>query len=248
MTQIVAQTALSAAAYAFGSVTLPDFNNVLGEWWFGESNTASRTNLITGVASTMLGTPVFGAGYARMGYIPSGSNGGISGAVGYRTDIKVPNAYTWIALVRPGYNVPAIAALNLTDGYQYISNMLISIDPSRFSLGNGGVTGASDQAILAAPDATKFNFVMGTAALNEPGRIWTVSEIGTAFDQGGSEYLPSSRPDALINLGALADNNFQGWFDLAAFAVLTGEKGETYAEAVYPMWKAFAEQRGLTVA
>lgn len=238
MTQIISQLGSSDPASAFGSNTLPDFAAVLGEWWLGGSADASRKNAITAAMGTVIGSPAWGAGFATFATGASGAPAGIT------TDIKVTGPVTIVALVRTGTGLGLVAH----SGHPASMSYSLSTTGSSASMGAGHLIGATDQAILAIDAAPAFNFVVGVSVLNQPGLIYKINAAGTTSDVGANQYLPTSRPDSFLILGAGGDANNAGTVDVAAVAVLSEARPQSYAEALYPAWKAFAQSRGLTVA
>ena len=238
MTQIISQNALASAGYAVGSTTLPNFDGAIGEWWFGASAAASL-NAISGVAPTEVNAPNFADAYATLGFTSGG------GTKGLTLDIPSTPAITWAALVRPVGGSAGYIASNLNS----VSNAQLRLTiGNNASFGNGQTTGATDQSILPLPDPAKFNLIVGVGLLATPSRLFVVDDGVVTMDDGGAAYLPITRPAGVVTLGAVNDINNQGLFDLAAFAAWDDAKGSTFIDQLYPMWRAYAENLGLTVA
>lgn len=238
MTQIISQNALASTAYAVGSTTLPSFDGAIGEWWLGTSAAASP-NAINGAAIAAVNAPTFAAAYATLGYT---SGGGVKGLT---LDIGSTSTITWAALVRPVGTCDTAIASNLTDS----GNANLRITPAgSASFGNGQTTGATTQSLLALPDATKFNLIVGVGLLNTPSRVFVANNGTVTMNDGAAAYLPTSRPAGVITLGGINDINHQGLFDIAAFGAWNDAKGSTFVSALYPMWKAYAQSLSLTVA
>lgn len=255
MTRIISPVPASVRADAIGSMSMPDFDNVIGEWWMGDTAALTRTNRVTGALATTIGTPTINTASARIG-----NEASLGGAAGYRTDIKITGSFT-IAMLMKTYTVGfenAIYAYPETDITNF--NMATVVSGARkFTCGNGALHGATDQSLLAIPDAANYNFVMGSGVFVAPepfpdtstgstSRIFTVSAGGVATDDGANLYLPTSRLDQFLMLGAYSNAGFTGYADVAAVAVLDAERGQSYAEELYACWKDYATGRGLTVA
>lgn len=244
MTQIFSQTASADPASAFGSSTLPNFDGALGEWWLGDDAAASRLNWINGVNSTVVGAPAYHAGYATVG------NAG-NVPKGFEADVgAVSGAVTMLALARGVAATVYIAAPYDPADAQAVSlnyNLIVPTNVTDFSAGNGHRSGATDQAILASPDPAKFTFIQGVYLPSTPGRLYLMDDAAVLMDDGGAAYTPANRDTHVIRIGAFPDINFQGEVDVAAVALFDGNKGQAFFEEVYPLWKAYAESRGLAV-
>lgn len=235
MTQIISALGVSDLAATFGSNTLPDFSNVLGEWWLGNSQAESIVNQITGVNGALIGAPTWNKGYATFKSGAAGSQKGIL------TDVKVVDSVTIVALIR---QIGAKAYVAAPEGS---ANYNLFYGAAGISFGNGQLSGATDQSVLPAEALPNFTFVMGVGMLGQPSLIYKVNAGGTTSDLGANAFLPSSRPDLFAVLGANGDVNNASSIDVAAVAIIGEAKGQSYAEQLYPMWKAYAQSRGITV-
>jgi hypothetical protein len=245
MTQIISQQATGDVLSAFGSNTLLSFDGVLGEWWLGDDEASSLPNAITGVNATVIGAPVYHPGYASIGY-----SGGVS--KGFNLDVGAESgAVTLLALLRnpDAAGAPIIAgpSIDPADQASFFNYNLKFGDQTHISMGNGHITGSTDQSIVTVPDATKFTMVQGVGLLNTPSRIYMTTAGGTVMDDGAAVSMPVTRELAPIRLGGLFNVNFHGFFDIAAFALVDGGMGQDYIEGIYPLWKAYAESRGIAV-
>lgn len=239
MTQIISQLASSDPASAFGTNTLPNFDFVTGEWWFGGSLAASRVNSITGVeAAVFSAEPIWQQGFATM------QSGGVGAQRGLTTDAPITPSMSFVALVRR-YGLEDGTILVPSDESTSFNMLTYQGDVSH---GNGHQIGATDQSRLPLAPAPAFTFYMGVAVLAQPSRLYKVTQAGTTMDDGGGLYLPTSRPAGTVRIGGGTNVNFAGRVDVAALAVLSDAMPQSYAETLYPMWKGYAESRGLTVA
>lgn len=243
MTQIFAQNGVTNRANAFGSITLPSYTGVIGEWWFGSGATGD-TNRITGVNATPIGTPVVQPGYATLSYSGTGTGNG------YTLDVGPKNgALAILALLRTTAGAPIICAPG-SEAWPPNYN-LYTPDASHISFGNGQVLGATTQSeeTIAAP--ANFVMVMGVGALNAASLIYMATGGATptvVSNTGGTAYAPSSRDMTHLQVGGyLGNTGFQGTFDVAAVALVDGVQGSTFIQNVYARWYAYAAELGLTV-
>lgn len=239
--RFLSEAALTDAAAAFGSTTLPDTSALQSEFWFGVDAASSRLNRATGNLATLINSPSYSPGYASL---TAGLNAGAS--TGFTLDVNTSNTLTWLALVRPTNTNSMFVAADGTASPS-LTNLLLS--NGNISSGNGQTSGATDQAILPLPDTSKFTLVMGVGLLNTPSRVFVASGSGPtiAMDDGANQYLPASRTGAPIQVGGFINANFAGTFDIAAFASFTDAKGSSFLTELYPVWKAYAQSRGITV-
>lgn len=245
MTQIVCQNAVSDPALAFGSLTLPSYLDMLGEWWLG-SAASGMTNRVTGVNATLIGAPDISPGFM------TAFNDG-AGGKGFLADVGAPGAgaVSLVALVRPLAIVASIhkfAGSSADNGTNY--NLVIP-DLTHVSFGNGQTTGATDQSIEAIADNTKFQMVMGVGLLNTPSRIYMTTGGAvpvTVFDDGVAAYEPTTRDTSALQVGGLFNAGWQGSTEIAAIALVAGGQDAAFLESLYARWKPYAEELGLVVA
>jgi hypothetical protein len=236
MTEFVSQLASTDPGSAFGSNTLPDFNNIAGEWWFGGTEAQSIANAITGVDAAVIGDPLYSPGFANIGFI----FGGGGREDGYSLDVGGGlNALSILMLYR--YQAAGAAKLlGAPDGGGTNYNFFAP-DATHISFGHGQTIGATDQAVLEIPDNTKFTLIMGVGVLNAPGRLYRITEAdGVVFDDGGAPYAPAVRNNGPMQVGGQFNPGWAGAFDLAALAVIHEQKGSAFLEEIYPMYKAYA--------
>lgn len=237
MTQIIAQSGMSDPTASFGSNTLPDFDNVLGEWWLGGTLADSVVNQITGVSGTVFGSPSVTGGYMTV------ATGDVPAHNGIETDIVTPSNLTVVALVR------RIAGKLVAFGNPNSMNWTLSHTSTKIGMDNGAYSVNTDQAYVVPETPPLFTFVMGVSTLGNKSKIYKVTEAGTTQDEAGATSgIQTTRPNSLIRIGGGGDVNNTGIGDIAAFAVIEDVKGQSYAEALYPMWRAYAQSRGITVA
>lgn len=237
MTQIISQLGSSDPGSSFGSNTLPSFDSVAGEWWFG-GDASKNVNAMTGVLATSEGSPVYAPGFINLGDSPND----------YLTLDVGPTAsdFSIVALVRPNASIAkAIIAGNITDAANY---NLVFGNANNISAGNGQITGSTDQSVLPLPDPAKFVLVMGVYRIGLPSRIYLISESGTSTDDGAAQFVPTTRLMTPMRIGGFYNVNWGGRFDVAGFAIIAEAKPQSYIETLYPMWKTYAEARGLSVA
>lgn len=248
MTQIVSQLATGDLESSFGSNTIPNFEGVLGEWWLGDDAAASGLNSITGVVAAEIGDPLYSPGYATIGY----PGGGEPNASGFLTDVGANSggAVTILALVRNITGGAQIAPKDPGDAFSWLNYNFSGVaGPQRASMGNGHSFGATDQSVLPiGPDAAKFSLFMGVALLNTQARIFRTDAGGTVQDVAGElGFIPAVRNLSPLQIGGFFNVNNIGTFDVAALAFIAGNKGQAFIEELYPLWKAYAESRGVAV-
>lgn len=248
MTQVVSQLETDSPETTFGSATLPDFERVRGEWWLGVDAAASGLNRINGEVADELGAPNYFPGYVTVGY----EGGGEPAGYGFLTDVALTpgDPVTILALIRPINGATILAPKKPADQFEYLNYNFVALDaPTRASMGNGHSVGATNQAIIAGgPDDDKFTLYMGVALLGTLGRIYRIDAGGVAQDVSDEPgYLPALRSTEPFQLGGFHNVNVLGHADTAAVAIIADNKGQAFLEEIYPMWKAYAEGRGLAV-
>ncbi len=236
MTQIISMNGIADPASSFGSSTMQDFTNVLGEWWLGGTLAASMINQITGVSGTAFGSPTVAAGYMDT---VSGASGSQKGFI---TDILTPNNLTVVALVRRTSGSPTHIGSN-------DANWAVQTVSGKIGMNNGASVVNTDQAQVVPETPPLFTFVMGVSMLSGLSKIYKVTQSGTTVDEAGSlQYVVATRTASLIRIGGQNDVNSAGAGEIAAAAVIADLKNQAYAEAMYALWKPYAEARGITVA
>lgn len=249
MTQIVSQLATGDLESSFGSNTIPDFEGVLGEWWFGGDAATSGLNSITGVVAAELGAPAYSPNYVRIGYPGDGE----PAASGFTADVSATpaGAVSILALVRNmNGDSPIASSRDLGNPGGWLNYNLTTFNaPERVSMGNGHTISSTAQSVLpVGPDPAKFSLFMGVALLSMPALIFRTDANGTAQNVGTEPTArPAVRNLSPLQIGGYVNVNIGGMFDLAALAFIAGNKGQAFIEEVYPLWKAYAESRGLAV-
>lgn len=246
--RLLTEATLTNSALAFGSTTLPDFAGVLGEYWFSSDAPTSFLNRITGGVPSAIGTPVFGSAWMTAGY---DALSGTLAAYGATLDINCPPAsLSILALVRNGASNPHPIVYN-SGNYNNVNLLAIPGTTPQMSAGNGQTSGATTQSIVTI-DAVKFELVLGVYALNTPGRIYKIEGGPSApvvtYNDGGTAYVPSSRPNAAMAVGGYVNAGSQGHTDIAALAITGDIRDATWLQAVYPSYYSEAVSRGLLVA
>lgn len=245
MVQIVSQSNVSNPSQAFGSATLPSYQDVLGEWWPG-SEASGITNRITRVDATLIGAPSQSAGFMNVGSTSSAPG------FGFTTDVGAhQSSLSLLALVRPS-SIPDLVKFLSPSGDHFNYNMCFGNAGAadHISFGNGHTIGSTDQSVLTI-DPTKFNMVMGVGILSTPGRLYSTTggdTPATVFDDGGTPFEPTAREMSPLQVGGFWNAGWSGSVDVAAVALVDGAKDADYIEAVYSRWRNFAESLGLTVA
>ncbi|KQS01508.1 hypothetical protein ASG11_17800 [Sphingomonas sp. Leaf357] len=232
MTQIFTTGAI-AIQNALGSNTLPNFDGVRGEFWFGGTLADSRLNAITGNMAGVIGSPSIQPGYAALNYTDN---------TGFFLDIPLPASASVLMLMRSAGG-PVI--LN-PSSFEY--NVIATLE-GKISAGHGGASGSTDQAILDQPNAGNFTLFMANFTVGQLARIYRIDANGTVFDDAtlGGYTVPTTRSTNPIQVMGRLNANYQGAADIAALAIVENARGQAYLEAVYPLYKAFAQSRGCTV-
>ncbi|MEG3124796.1 hypothetical protein [Sphingomonas sp. GB1N7] len=232
MTQIFTTGTISIQN-ALGSNTLPNFDGVRGEFWFGGTLADSRVNAITGNAAAVIGAPSIQPGYAALNYADN---------TGFTLDIPLPASASVLILMRSAGGPVVLSP----SSFEY--NVLVTND-GKVSAGHGGTFGSTDQAILDQPNAGNFSLFMANFTLGQLARIYRIDANGTVFDDAtlGGYTVPTTRSTNPIQVMGRLNANYQGAADIAALAIIDGARGQAYLEAIYPLYKAFAQSRGCTV-
>lgn len=235
MTVQLISDVIGSASGAMGSNTLPDFDGIVGEYWLGGDTASSMLNAVSGASATVIGNPTYAKNYANFGYT---NNAGMLLEMGAAT------SFTLWALVQVTSGSPLIATPgDLTDYSLYAT------DTTHISAGQGPLSGGvnsvagNDQALVTM-SAAAFSLVMGVYEERKLARVIRVDDTGTAVDDAGGSFSLPARTYSPIKIGGQVNGNVRGDFRLAAFGVAKDLRGTTFAEAIYPAYKAYQLSRG----
>lgn len=217
-----------------GSLTLPDRTGLVAEYIFGKDAATSTINFAgTGGNLTVVGTPVFGDGYAE---IKSGSG---YGDVGFDTGLTVPSNATMIVVAKnttlcPGYFK---TSANFTGfmNYQYT--------PSIYNAQSGTLANVAN---LPLPTHSDFAFYAGLMPLADFGEIYIYEDgapsVAIAETAGGNK---SGSP---LSIGTTTPSSGNGVANIAYAAMFDRVLTAQEIEDAYLSLKAFLATRDVIVS
>lgn len=218
--------------YNIGSLTLPNRTGLIGEWLLGGSHAESVKNRAGGANMTVVGSPVYGAGYAEI------RSGGGPGSVGFETGIAPPNNGTIISVIQKVTGLPVFLS---TDGsYTGFLNTPGGL-PALFNSNSGA---PPNIPALPAPTSTKFVFYAGQLPLGGRGVIWGAAG-GALTSVEALVNGSASRPVNTFKMGTTIANGGAGVANEAYAAIFNRVLTNQEIADAYASLKAFLPTRGL---
>jgi hypothetical protein len=247
MTDIVGKTGVVLPiANVIRSVTVPDLEGLIAEYWLGVDGATSKKNRANGgsdlidLASAL--APTYSAKYATVR-----NDSTLGASRGLDSAIVAPDALTIAVLMRQAQLVNGFNVLRVFGSDNSAIGGIGGPTNGYYSFWNGFPDGAVDEAHVAYGSAdTDFHLVVGVGLIGQVGKVY-------AYNGGVATTDLATRTDAArgattIKLGGFTTSGYQGQVDVAWAAAFSALKTAAQVDALYASVKAWAQARGLSVS
>ena len=231
------QVAGASFANVLASLGLPDRAGLVGEWVLGTDEAKSIVNRAnpSGPSMTVVGTPTYGAGYARVMSGPYGNRG-------FDTGLTLAGNSTIIVVWKKNTACPTLVYAQGGGTYEGFINY--SNVPSLYNSQSGTL---SNVANIAVPSHTDYSFMAGLMPRGGLGKIYSYAEaeLTTNVAEVNGGVTPAG---ASLKIGTTITNGGAGIADVAYAAVFNRLLDDDEIAAAYETNKAYLALRGLVVS